>query len=90
MEWGPVNREKFESILAEETEALRPEVMRLYGQYTVSPFQQPCLREQNSATEHVFVVARNGEHLLYYDNVEEDFGVAIPDIHSESDLRQNQ
>jgi hypothetical protein len=29
--------------------------------------------------EHVFVVAKTGEHLLYYDDVEEDFGVAIPD-----------
>jgi hypothetical protein len=65
MKWVPVSRERFESILAEETRALRPEVMRLYEQYAVSPFQQLCLREQNSPTEQVFVVA--------------DFGVATPD-----------
>jgi|SRR6267154_2225393 len=79
MEWVPASRERFERILAEETRALRPEVMRLYEQYAVSPFQQPCLREQNSPTERVFVVAKNGHRLLYYDDVEEDFGVATPD-----------
>jgi hypothetical protein len=79
MEWVPVSKEKFEAILAEELETLRPEVMRLYEQYAIQPFQQPCVREKNSETERVFVVAKKEERLLYYDDVEEDFGVAIPD-----------
>jgi hypothetical protein len=29
--------------------------------------------------EYVFVLAKKEERLLYYDDVEEDFGVAIPD-----------
>ena len=29
--------------------------------------------------EQFFVVAKNGNHLLYFDDVEEEFGVAIPD-----------
>jgi len=79
MDWVPVSKERFEGILAEELEALRPEVMRLYEQYAVSPFQLPCLRGENSVTEYVFVLAKKEERLLYYDDVEEDFGVAIPD-----------
>ena len=79
MDWVPVSKETFEAILAEELETLRPEVMRLYEQYAVPPFQQPCVREENSGTEHVFVLAKKEERLLYYDDVEEDFGVAIPD-----------
>jgi hypothetical protein len=79
MEWLPVSKEKFEGILREEIGALRPEVLRLYEQYAVRPFQQPCLRDQNCTIEQVFVVAKNGNRLLYYDDVEEDFGVAIPD-----------
>jgi hypothetical protein len=79
MDWVPVSKESLKVILAEELEALRPEVMRLYEQYAVPPFQLPCLRGENSVTEYVFVLAKKEERLLYYDDVEEDFGVAIPD-----------
>jgi len=58
MDWVPVSKETFEGILAEELEALRPEVMRLYEQYAVPPFQLPCLRGENSVTEYVFVLAK--------------------------------
>ncbi len=54
-------------------------MIRLYEQYAIPLFQQPCLREQNSVTEFVFVLARKEGRLLYYDDVEEDFGVATPD-----------
>ena len=79
MDWVPVSKEKFEGILAEELVALRPEVIALYEQYAVPPFRLPCLRNENSVTEYVFVLAKKEERLLYYDDVEEDFGVAIPD-----------
>jgi|HubBroStandDraft_2_1064218.scaffolds.fasta_scaffold41953_2 hypothetical protein len=79
MDWVPVSKEKFEGILAEERAALRPEVMWLYEQYAVIPFQLPCIRDENSVTEYVFVLAKKEERLLYYDDVEEDFGVATPD-----------
>jgi hypothetical protein len=79
MEWVPISKEQFESILKEEIDALRPEVKHLYGLYAVTPFGQPCLREQQSGNERVFVVAKNDNRLLYYDDVEEDFGVATPD-----------
>jgi hypothetical protein len=79
MDWVPVSKEKFEAILTDELETLRPEVIRLYEQYAVQPFQQPCVREENSGIEHVFVLAKKQQRLLYYDDVEEDFGVAILD-----------
>jgi hypothetical protein len=79
MDWVPVSKTKFEGILAKELEALRPEVLRLYEQYAVPPFQVPCLRDKNSETECVFVLAKKETRLLYYDDIEEDFGVAIPD-----------
>jgi len=79
MEWRPVSRETFEGILEEEVAALRPEVKRLYEQYAVALFHQPCIHVENSPIEQVFVVAKNGDRLLFYDDVEEDFGVAIPD-----------
>jgi hypothetical protein len=79
MDWVPVTKEGFKQILADEIHALRPDVIRLYQLYAVPIFQQPCSREQNSRIENVFVVAKNEDRLLYYDDVEEDFGVAKPD-----------
>jgi len=79
MEWVPVGREQFETILAEEIAALRPEIKRLYEQYAVPPFPQPCFRSESYANEQVYVVAKNCDRLVYYDDVEEEFGVSIPD-----------
>ena len=80
MEWAPIQRKQLEAILSEEIDTLRPELASVYAQYAVAPFEQPCLRSQNSEAERVFVVARNGNHLLYFDDVEEEFGVAIADV----------
>ena len=79
MDWAPVSKERFAEILSSEIPSLAPEIQRLYEQYAVQPFHLPCLRDQGGAQERVFVVAKNGNRLLYFDDVEEDFGVAIPD-----------
>ena len=79
MMWIPVSREKFESILVEEVQSLTPEVFRIYQRYVVSPYQQFCLRNMSLGTELVFVVGKVRTYLLFYDDVEEDFGVEIPD-----------
>jgi hypothetical protein len=65
--------------LSEEVSRLAPDVLRLYRQYAVQPFHLLCHRDQESGTEQVFVLAKKGNRVLYFDDVEEDFGVAIPD-----------
>lgn len=79
MGWVPVTGEQFESILSEELSTLAPDVLRLYRRYAVQPFHLPCQRDQESGMEQVFVLAKKGNRLLYFDDVEEDFGVATPD-----------
>jgi len=79
VDWVPVSREAFETILTQEIAALEPQTKRLYQQYAVRPFHQRCVRGKDYGTEHVYVVARNGNRLVYYDDVEEEFGVGIPD-----------
>jgi hypothetical protein len=39
----------------------------------------PCFGDQGAVREQVFVVAKKGNRLLYFDDIEEDFGVTIPD-----------
>ncbi|HXE33308.1 MAG TPA: hypothetical protein VN087_05300 [Verrucomicrobiae bacterium] len=79
MDWAPVSKERFDEILSREISSLAPGVQRLYEQYAVQPFHLPCLRDQGAVREQVFVVAKKGNRLLYFDEVEEDFGITIPD-----------
>ena len=77
MTFVPVSREKFESILRQGIEALTPEVLRTYERYAVPPHKQQAVRGVDYRHEEVFVVARNGNRVLYYDDVEENFGVGV-------------
>jgi hypothetical protein len=81
MTWHPVSREKFEHLLKEEIETLTPAALEAYEKYSKAPYEQPCLRDSASGIERVFVVARNGNgnRLLFFDDVEEEFGVGVPD-----------
>jgi hypothetical protein len=79
MTWHPVSREKFEHLLKEEIETLTPAALKAYEKYSKAPYEQPCLRDSASGIERVFVVARNGNRLLFFDDVEEEFGVGVPD-----------
>jgi hypothetical protein len=79
MTWNPISRDVFERILEEEIEALTPAALKAYEKYATAPFEQPCARSVDSGIERVFVVARNENRLLFFDDVEEDFGVGVPD-----------
>jgi hypothetical protein len=79
MAWSPVSRETFDKILQEEVEALTTEAAGIYARYATTPFEQACLRGADYDVERVFVVARDGTRLLFFDDIEEDFGVGVPD-----------
>jgi hypothetical protein len=79
VDWIPLSGEQFAKTLSSEVSSLASDVQRLYEQYAVTPYQLPCLRDQDSGPEQVFVFAKNGKRLLYFDDVEEDFGVATTD-----------
>jgi hypothetical protein len=78
MPWSPVSKETFERILREEIDTLTPEAAKAYEKYATAPYEQRCLRDANSGIERVFVVAKNGNRLLFFDDVEEEFGVGVP------------
>lgn len=79
MPWSPVTKEILERILKEEIAALTPEAAKVYEKFAIAPYQQRCSRSADSEIESVFVVAKNGNHLLFFDDVEEEFGVGIAD-----------
>lgn len=79
MPWSPVSKENFERILTEEIAALTPDAARAYEKYATTPYEQTCWRSSDYGIERVFVVAKNGNRLLFFDDVEDEFGVGVPD-----------
>ena len=79
MEWKAVSRDVFQTILDEEIAELLPETAAILRLHTVPIFEKPCIRDAQHGTERVFVVAQNGTRLLFYDDVEEEFAVEVPD-----------
>jgi hypothetical protein len=72
-----LNRTKFLEILQEEVDELDPEGRALYETYSVPVFSQPAFRPDAADIENVFVVARRGSQLLFYNEIEEEFGVDL-------------
>jgi hypothetical protein len=79
MEWQKVSRERFQSILDEEVAALPQEAAKILKVRAVPIFEQPCLRSEDYGIEKVFAVARAENRVLFFDDVEDEFGVGIPD-----------
>jgi hypothetical protein len=79
MPWSPVSKETFERILREEIASLTPEATKAYEKYSVTTYEQRCERSVDSGIERVFVVARKGNRLLFFDDVEDEFGIGVPD-----------
>jgi hypothetical protein len=79
MPWSPVSKENFERILTEEIAALTPDAASAYEKYATTPYEQRCWRSSDYGIERVFVVAKNGNRLLFFDDIEDEFGVGVPD-----------
>ena len=61
-------------IVARDLKAFDPEQLAAFNKYRVSPFNASILR--NGKMEGVFVVARNGDQVIYYEDVEDGFNVS--------------
>lgn len=75
----PISRDNFEHLLREELDTLTPAALKIWHKYAIVPSEQSCVRNPDAGIERVFVVARNGTYLLFFDDVEDEFGVGVPD-----------
>ena len=78
-DWQPLSRAGFEDVLKQEVTQLTPEALKIYEAYASGIVEQPCYRSGQYGIERVFVVARHGERLLLFDDVEDEFAVGVPD-----------
>jgi hypothetical protein len=75
--WEPITRAELDVLLGKELESLDPETRAVYERYRIEPEVTYRVFKQNSA-EPVpsFVIARSGADVLFYDDIEEEWGTA--------------
>jgi len=79
-EWVPITRSEFEDLLSREIAEFEERDVELWSRFRVDIRTAPILRSEQFGIENVFVVAAVGERILFFDDVEEEFGVArLPD-----------
>jgi hypothetical protein len=79
MDWQPITSAQLDDILRQEIEALSPEDLTSFQVSAIPPAEQPCYRNDQYGIERVFVVVRAGARLLFFDDVEDEFAIGIPD-----------
>lgn len=77
MPWQPVSEEKLLSLLAEEIAKLPPDLQTLVQTDCPLPQLVPC--ERGLGTEFVYLIFRCNDRIVIYDDVEEEFAVAVGD-----------
>jgi|GEM_PF-4105939 len=55
------------------------EYLPRWDKYKTAPYEIDCLRLAEYGTEKIFVVAAQGQDVIVYDDVEEEFGIGTID-----------
>ena len=78
-DWNPLSRMQLDEMLSLELASLPPDAIEIYKRCAIDVVQQPCFRRTEYAVERVFVIARDGRRLLFFDDVEDEFAIGVPD-----------
>jgi hypothetical protein len=73
-DWQPATIEGVNQIVAKDLKDCDADQIATFDKYRVEPFSAPIVR--NGQTERVVVVARNGDQVIYYEDVENGFNVS--------------
>jgi hypothetical protein len=84
VEWKPISAAAMRELLAEQLMRLDDEVRPIWERYGIAPAVHiQCLRRtvdgSQPVPEPMYCVARTGNHVLIYDDVEEEFGAGVVD-----------
>ncbi len=74
MEWKPASIESVRQIVQDDLANCDRETAAVFETYRVAPRPAPIIRY--GKLESVFVVARKDDHVIYWEDVEEGFGVS--------------
>jgi len=78
-DWQPAQIAEVQSRLAAESRSFEPIDRSQWSQVCVTPFQAKIRRSEEFGDESVFVVARDGSAVIFFDDAEDEFGGATLD-----------
>jgi hypothetical protein len=73
-DWKPATIERVSEIVAKDLNDCDVEQLAAFNKYRVEPFSASIVRY--GQTESVVIVARNGDQVIYYEDVEDGFNVS--------------
>ena len=77
MSWEPITRVELDGLLAEEMPTLDAEAQRVYDRFRIEPeIVYRIFKRNPSEPVPSFAVARSGSTVVYYDDIEEEWGTA--------------
>jgi hypothetical protein len=78
-EFRPITEAEFDALLSGEKGRLPLEQSSFVRSIEVPTTKVPCFRSEQYGVEHLFAIARFGEELLLFDDVEDEFAFGKPD-----------
>src|ERR1700721_2436316 len=73
-DWRPATVDEVSEIVATDLKACDAEQLAAFQKYGVEPFSAPIMR--HGKVESVVVIARNGDQVIYWEDVEDGFNVS--------------
>jgi hypothetical protein len=78
-DFTPVTEAEFKQLLNNAVASLPAPQKSTYERYKVTPYRQECWRSELYGSEYVFICARCGDAIIFYDDDEDEFASGIPD-----------
>lgn len=75
MEWKPATKEDVRSAVRAELDELAPDVRDTLAARLIEPEAATILRSGKSET--IFIVARSGIHVVFFDDIEDNFQIGV-------------
>lgn len=72
-----MNIEEFNRLFKNDLEFLSENELDCLSKIKIEPYALQCLRRRGGGVESVYIVASRGSQLLLYDDVEDEYGVAL-------------
>lgn len=77
MSWNPITLHDLKELIASNLNQMSEASNTLFKEYKVEYYQLPCIRSLEVGQELIFVVAAYEDRVLVFDDVENEFGIAI-------------
>ncbi len=70
-----IDLERLTHDLASEVNLIDPDFLARWDRFKIEPEAVNCIRSEDYGLEQIGVVARRGDEVILFDDVEEEFGI---------------